>query len=135
MLAVMVSGADGQTVLKTVVIVLAVVDFPVVPKRHIHMVLLVRKTIETPELQYVAWWSTPLLCRSCLAFRREVQKTVVMPQLHFFAVVDVLVVPQRHIHMVLPVWKTMEAPQLQYVAWCRLWRFHSAVHRLGCPVY
>ena len=73
-----------QTVQKTVVMpqlqFLAVVDFPVVPQRHIHMVLPVRKTIETPQLQYVAWWSIPLLCRSCFTFRREVLKTVEVPQ-------------------------------------------------------
>ena len=34
--------------------------------RQIPMVLPVRKTIETPQLQYVPWWSMLLLCRSCL---------------------------------------------------------------------
>ena len=29
------------------------------------MVLPVRKTIETPQLQYVSWWLMPLFCRSC----------------------------------------------------------------------
>ena len=43
-----------------------VVDFPFVPRRQIPIVLPVRKTIETPQLQYVSWWSMPLLCRSCL---------------------------------------------------------------------
>ena len=43
-----------------------VVDFLFVPQRQIPMVLPVWKTIETPQLQYVAWWSIPLLCRSCL---------------------------------------------------------------------
>ena len=42
-----------------------VVHTPVVPQKQIPMVLLVRKTIETPQLQYVFWWSMPLLCRSC----------------------------------------------------------------------
>ena len=45
---------------------------------------------------------------------QTMQKTVVMPQLQFFAVVDFPVVPQRHIHMVLLVWKTIENPQLQF---------------------
>ena len=34
-----------------------VVDFPVVVPRPIPTVLPVRKTIETPQLQYVSWWS------------------------------------------------------------------------------
>ena len=39
---------------------------PVVLQRPVPVVLPVRKTIETPQLQCVAWWSMPLLCRSCL---------------------------------------------------------------------
>ena len=31
-------------------------------------------------VQYVAWWSIPLLCRSCWIFRREMLKTVEVPQ-------------------------------------------------------
>ena len=38
-----------------------VVDIPVVVQRQIPMVLSVRKSIETPQLQYVAWWSMSLV--------------------------------------------------------------------------
>ena len=61
----------GQTVQETVLVPQVcspskVVDFPVVPQNQISTVLPVRKTIETPQLQCVVWWSMPLLCRSCL---------------------------------------------------------------------
>ena len=42
-----------------------VVDFPVLVQRPFPMVLPVRKTMKTPQLQYFAWWSMFLLCRSC----------------------------------------------------------------------
>ena len=42
-----------------------VVDTPFVPQRQIPMVQSGRKTTEAPQLQFVARWSVPLLCRSC----------------------------------------------------------------------
>ena len=45
-----------------------VVDFPFVPQRLIPMVLPVWKTTETPQLQYVSWWSLPCCAgRACSA--------------------------------------------------------------------
>ena len=44
--------ADAPVML---VVLVPVVIFPVVPQRQIPMVLPVRKTIETPQLQYVSW--------------------------------------------------------------------------------
>ena len=51
-----------------------VVDFPFVPQRQIPTVLPVWKTVETPQMQYVAWWSIPLLCRSVLDMPVVVQR-------------------------------------------------------------
>ena len=41
-----------------------IVDFLFVPQRQLPMVPPFRKTIEFLHLQYVDWWSMPLLCRS-----------------------------------------------------------------------
>ena len=56
-----VASHGGQC---TVVQGVLVVDIPVVVQRPIPMVLPVRTTMESPQLQYVAWWSMPLLCGS-----------------------------------------------------------------------
>ena len=53
--------ADAPVML---VVLVPVVIFPFVPQRHISIFLPVRKTTETPQLQYVSWWSLALLCVS-----------------------------------------------------------------------
>ena len=73
-----------------------VVDFPFVPQRQLPMVPPFRKTIEIPQLQYVAWWSMPLLCRSFS-----------MP------------VVVRQVRMVQTLLNSVEVPQFQFLSW--LW--------------
>ena len=70
-----------------------VVDFP-----------FVRKTTEIPQLQYVACWSMPLLCMSCLTCpslcndrlgMAQIAQETVWKHRRCFAVVDVAVISQR----------------------------------------
>ena len=44
------------------------------------MVQTVQQMIETPQLQFVAWWSMSLLCGSCRFSGAAVEETVVLPQ-------------------------------------------------------
>ena len=95
-----------------------VVDFPFVPQKQIPMVLPVRKTIETPQLQYVSWWSLPCcagracFARCCLRQARMVQtlqKFVEVPQSQFLRLWTSLY------HAATSCLATVKVPLIQFV--------------------
>ena len=90
-----------------------------------------RKTMETPQLQYVSWWSMPLLCRSCLLCplllrqARMVQtlqkKFVEVPQSQFLPGCG-----RRCVYAAASCLATLKMPQKEFIAGVR---GHFSRHR------
>ena len=89
-----------------------------------------RKTTETPQLQYVFWWSMPLLCRSCLRCPLLLRQARMVQTLRkFVEVLQLQFLPgcgRRCVYAATSCLATVKMPQIQFNAGVR---GHSSRHR------